>query len=151
MLAGTEGSPVDGVGAVIVAVDELVDAGFGFSPADLGNLQQLASLGYAVWVVDSRGAASRPPHPLRHATSLEEAARRCRDEGRPVLLVGASPSGSIRLANRLHLSSALVAEPQSAQPEDLEETPDFVLASLEDLPGLVARIERDPADFEGTE
>lgn len=140
--------------SVIVAMDELREAGIELSPADLGSLQQLAGLGYAVWVVDSRVAprsAAPAEYPFQRAASLEEAARRCRGEGRSVLMVGASPSGSIRLANRLRLISALLAEPQSAPPQDLEETPDFVLACLDDLPALVARIERDPADFEGTE
>lgn len=155
-------------------------AGDGDPCGELGMLAELADRGCDVWLVTSSAGASsgpqapgdpEPNRPVRaasrqqgrpqpelpsrgvhRAASLEEAARRCRAEGGSVLVVGADPASSVRFANRHRFSSVLIDPVGSgARPGRLDEIPDFTLPSLSELSGLIRRIERDPADFEGTE
>lgn len=147
------------IAALIVALDELAalagkDGGCP-PPAPAGELAvwtRLARQGRDVWLVASRAAEQPLPHGVHRAASLQEAARQCPAPGSRVLVVGADPSASVRFANRHRLTSVLI-DPGGDGPEarDLEEVPDFTLACVEELPALLERLERDPADFQGTE
>lgn len=119
---------------------------------ELALWANLARQGRDVWLVTSAAADQPPPHGIHRATSLQEAARQCPAAGSRVLVVGADPSSSIRFANRHRLTSVLI-DPGGcgARVEGLEDVPDFTLFSLWELPVLLERVERDPADFEGTE
>ena len=150
------------VACLIVAVDELFDAHAGAALAhEAGTLAELARLGCEVWLVGTIPIAEEPAlRPwvadgrVRRADDLEQAARRCRGEGKAVMVVGSRPSGSVRFANRLRFASTLVTGPDpegAEQPAGVEELPDFVVASLSDVLPLLRRLEREDADFEGTE
>lgn len=153
---------MESVVSVILAADELVDPQAG-APLlhEPHALAELACQGCEVWL-----AGPIPGHlhlalqpwveggRVRRAEDLEQAARHCRGEGKAVMVVGARPSGSVRFANRLHFTSALIAGPdlgEAEQPDSVEELPDFVLGSLADVLPLVRRLEREEGDFEGTE
>ncbi|HEY8486288.1 MAG TPA: hypothetical protein VIL11_02735 [Limnochordales bacterium] len=154
---------------VIVAADELGRAAppDGGPPAGLPQaLAELARFGCQVWWAgpEPPGLSPLVEDPalrpwvqqgrLRQAPSLDEAARACRAGGREVLVVGGRPSGSIRWANRHRFTSALVAVLEGGDeelPADVEEIPDFVVGSVDELPALVFRMEREQGDFEGTE
>ena len=155
---------MESIRSLIVAADELfADGAAGPSPEDLATLDDLARLGCEVWLAGTApalGELERELHRwveagrLRRASSLQEAARRCLAEGPRVMVVGASPAGSVRFANERGFASALVVSPDPGaghQPEDLLELPDFVVTSLDDVMALLRRLERAPEDFEGTE
>ena len=147
---------------VIVAVDELFEPHASATLLhDTDTLAELARLGCEVWLV---GTIPVEDHPVlrpwfeggqvRRADDLEQAARQCRGEGKAVMVVGSRPSRSVRFANRLRFASALVTGPdpeQAEQPTHVDELPDFVVGSLSDVVPLVRRLEREDADFEGTE
>lgn len=111
---------------------------------------------HEVWVVGRPGLELELPSDarIRRAPTLEAVAAAAAPgpDGGTVLVVGSRPGGAIRFANARDLSAALIAPDADAQQaEALDETPDFILPRLSDVPGLIARLERDEADFEGVE
>lgn len=149
---------------VIVAADEM-KPGDSDEPTQLVQaLTELARMGCRVWWTASPGGwqqavLERPDLAawvregrIQAVPSLEDARRQCGPTGGPVLVVGLRPAGSIRWANRHRFTSALVVGPEDAGlPAEMDEVPDFVLDSFAELPRLVFRMEREAADFEGTE
>ncbi len=138
------------IAALIVALDELAALG-GTAGGEPTVWTRLARQGRDVWLVASGAAEPLLPHGVHRATSLQEAARQCPVPGSRVLVVGADPSASVRFANRHRLTSVLIDPGDGSGAEGLEEVPDFTLGSVWELPALLERLERDPADFEGTE
>ncbi|MBE3597422.1 MAG: hypothetical protein IMX02_00955 [Limnochordaceae bacterium] len=145
------------VSAVVLVADELVDR----QPRDQ-LARSLASVAYEsakhrrVWVVGPPGLVpASPPEggAWEQAESLSDLPPLAAGRGSTVLVVGGRPERSIRWANRHRLKSVLVVpEPgEDQQPGSLDEAPDFVLESVEDVLGLIRRIEREEGDFEGTE
>ena len=145
------------VRAVIFAADELLDPAC--PSATLQELEAVVSATarwHEVWVVGRSvlGLPSPLVERVRYVASLEDvpAARATEADDGTVLVVGSRPEGAIRFANVHALSGALIpADGDVRQATTLDETPDFILAGLEDVPLLVARLERDETDFEGVE
>ena len=144
--------------AVIIAVDELVPPDRPVVTADgLAGVVTALARWCRVWLV---GATPLPlpadvePR-IQRAADLQQVAslpNLSSGERTAVLVVGAHPWGSVRFGNARSWSTALVAvDGPPPQPDCLDEAPDFILLDVDDLPPLVARIERDEGDFEGVE
>ncbi len=146
------------VRAVIIAVDELLSPDGPVAHSDRLAAAVGALAGWCrVWVV---GATPLPLPPevaprIQRAANLQDVASLpdlASGERADVLVVGAHPRASVRFGNARSWSTALVAaDGPPPQSDGLDEAPDFILPDVEDLPHLVARIERDEADFEGVE
>lgn len=129
------GATVPAVTAVVFAADELVH---GRPPtateSQLRSVVRQIATTHPVW------------------TELDALPAIGHDRRGTVLVVGSRASASMRMANAYGLCGVLIApDPGSALPAGLEEAPDFVLSSLEEVPQLIRRIERDEADFQGVD